>query len=353
MAKGGPEVVRRYADGMPETHRLDSKVEQKPVERDGRVIRSEDPKRLDRVRMSLGTRSLYPFVLSYFAGIERERRNGLRVLDLPAGSGILSAPLAAAGFEVTPVDLFPEYLETGEKKYAGRGVVEAFEEETEATLPNWLRSGLYGDAKSDPRRAGGLRAVAGDMESRLGFDDASFDIIACVEGIEHVVDRHKTLSEFRRLLAPGGSLVITTPNLLSLRARLAYALAGQRAFKSYIDEYTSVWGLSEDRERIYHGHAFLITYFQLRYSLHHCGFAIEKLMASNWSGTSVAMLPLSPLVWLGTTASQKRARRKFARMSHGGALGAGIEPPYDEMRRHLLSPELLLNSTMIVQARAV
>ena len=232
-------------------------------------------------------------------------------------------------------------------------MVESFEEETEATLPGWLRTRLFGDATTDPERAGGLKPVSGDMESRLGFEDGSFDVIACVEGIEHVVDRHKTLSEFRRLLAPGGSLVITTPNLLSLRARLAYALSGQRAFKSYIDEYTSVWGLSEDRERIYHGHAFLISYFQLRYSLHHCGFRIEKLMASNWSTTSVAMMPLSPLVWLGTRASQKRARKKFAKLKNGGWVGPDAESPYDEMMRHLMSPELLLNATMIVQARAV
>ncbi len=317
------------------------------------MIQSSDAKRGDRIRMSLGTRSLYPFVLSYFAGIDREKRAGLRVLDLPAGSGLLSAPLSAAGFDVTPVDLFPEYLEEGEKKYAGKGVVESFEEESDATLPAWLRTRLYGDATTDPERKGDLQPVAGDMESRLDFADDSFDMIACVEGIEHVIDRHKTLDEFRRMLAPGGSLVITTPNLLSLRARLAYAMAGQRAFKSYIDEHTSVWGRSEDGSRIYHGHAFLISYFQLRYSLHHCGFKIEKLMASNWSTTSVAMLPLTPLVALGTAMSQKRAKRKFARIKAKGEVGADVEPPYAEMRRHLLSPELLLNATMIIQARAV
>jgi 2-polyprenyl-3-methyl-5-hydroxy-6-metoxy-1,4-benzoquinol methylase len=317
------------------------------------MIQSADAKRSDRIRMSLGTRSLYPFVLSYFAGIDRELRSGMRVLDLPAGSGLLSSPLAAAGFDVTPVDLFPEYLEQGEEKYAGRGVVETFEEESEATLPTWLRTRLYGDATSDPERKGDLRPVAGDMESRLDFEDDSFDAIACVEGIEHVIDRHKTLDEFRRLLAPGGSLVITTPNLLSLRARLAYALAGQRAFKSYIDEHTSVWGLSDDGSRIYHGHAFLISYFQLRYSLHHCGFKIDKLMASNWSTTSVGMLPLAPLVALGTSMSQRRAKKKFAKIQAKGQVGPDVEPPYEEMRRHLLSPELLLNATMIIHARAV
>ncbi|MFI4892754.1 MAG: methyltransferase domain-containing protein [Phycisphaerales bacterium JB058] len=303
--------------------------------------------------MSLGTRSLYPFVLSYFSGIDPKKRSGLRVLDLPAGEGVLSSPLAAAGFDVTPVDLFPEYLEKGERTRIGRGAASVFEEETRATLPSWLRTRLFGDASVDPQRESELTPVAGDMETRLSFDDGSFDVIACVEGIEHVVDRHKTLDEFRRLLAPGGSLIITTPNLLSLRARAAYALAGQRAFKSYIDEYTSVWGRSDDGSRIYHGHAFLISYFQLRYSLHHCGFKIEKLMPSNWSPTSVAMLPLTPLVALGTAVSQRRAKKKYARLASKGEVGEAATPPYQEMFRHLLSPELLLNSTMIIEARAV
>ncbi|MCA9272913.1 MAG: class I SAM-dependent methyltransferase [Phycisphaerales bacterium] len=303
--------------------------------------------------MSLGTRSLYPFVLSYFSGIDRAKRSGLRVLDMPAGEGVLSSPLAAAGFDVTPMDLFPEYLEKGERDRLGRGVVSAFEQETRATMPAWLRTRLFGDDSSDPVRETALTPVAGDMESRLDFPDESFDIIACVEGIEHVMDRHRTLSELRRLLAPGGSLIITTPNLLSLRARVAYALAGQRAFKSYIDEYTSVWGKSDDGTRLYHGHAFLISYFQLRYSLHHCGFKIEKLMPSNWSPTSVAMLPFTPLVAVGTAMSQRRAKKKFARLAAKGEVGGDATPPYKEMFRHLLSPELLLNSTMIIEARAV
>lgn len=306
----------------------------------------------DMARMSFGTRSLYPFVLAWFARIPRERRASLRVLDLPAGSGVLSAPLAAAGFDVTPSDLFPEYLAKGNETHANRNVVEAFELETEAKMPHWLRASLFGDAEVAPARPA-LAASGGDMEGELPFDDSAFDLIACVEGIEHVVDRHKTLRELRRVLKPGGVMLITTPNMLSLRARFAYAFAGQRAFKSYVDEHTSVWGRSEDGARTYHGHAFLINYFQLRYSLHHTDFQIGDLWPSNWSPSSLLLTPLTPLVWLATRRSQTKAKRKFARMQASGEIAADATPPYAEMMRHLLSREMLLNATLMVEAKAV
>jgi 2-polyprenyl-3-methyl-5-hydroxy-6-metoxy-1,4-benzoquinol methylase len=315
--------------------------------------------------MSLGIRALHPFVLSFFASVPRAQRASLKVLDMPAGPGVLSVPLASAGFDVTPVDLFPEYLDQAQDRFAGRGVVECLEEHNGSTLPGWLRAKLFGDAATDPVRPDGLKALPGDMESRLDFADATFDMVACVEGIEHVMDRHKTLSEMRRVMKPGGSLLITTPNLLSLRARAAYFFAGQRAFKSYIDEYTSVWGRSEHDARIYHGHAFLINYFQLRYSLYHCGFRIERLEVSNWSGSSLVLSPAVPLVALATWMSQRRAEKKYRRLQdeqaawraeHPGELAPEAmpsQPPYGEMFRHLLSPAMLYNATMIVHAKAV
>lgn len=46
------------------------------------------------------------------------------------------------------------------------------------------------------------------------FADASFSTIFCIETVEHLLDSDldKTLAEIHRLLQPGGSVVITTPN---------------------------------------------------------------------------------------------------------------------------------------------
>ncbi len=307
--------------------------------------------------MSLTCRSLYPFVLWPIAQVQASQRKGYRVIDLPAGKGVLARPLAAAGFDVVPCDLFPEYYTTYEKTLPGSDARAVFEAMTEEKLPNWLANDLFGPSGT-AANVMGLRSVAGDMEGTLPFADGDkADALLCVEGIEHVKDRHAVLTELRRHLKPGGRLILTTPNLLSIRARLAYCFAGQRAFKSYIDEHTSVWGRGPDGkggERIYHGHAFLVSYFQVRYSLYHCGYRVKALHPSNWSLTSIFLLPIMwPLIALGTLVSQKRAKAKFAKMKAKGEVPAGVEPPYAEMFKHLLSLNLLLNATLIVEAEAV
>ena len=46
----------------------------------------------------------------------------------------------------------------------------------------------------------------------LPFADDAFDLIICAQVIEHVVARDRLLAEMRRVLAPGGVAVLTTPN---------------------------------------------------------------------------------------------------------------------------------------------
>lgn len=46
----------------------------------------------------------------------------------------------------------------------------------------------------------------------LPFDDDSFDLIVSFETIEHVPDAGSALTELARVLAPGGLLLISTPN---------------------------------------------------------------------------------------------------------------------------------------------
>jgi glycosyltransferase involved in cell wall biosynthesis/SAM-dependent methyltransferase len=62
-----------------------------------------------------------------------------------------------------------------------------------------------------------------DAESDIfPYADASFDTVLCCELIEHLpADPMHMMSEINRILKPGGHLVLTTPNLGSLRAILA------------------------------------------------------------------------------------------------------------------------------------
>lgn len=60
------------------------------------------------------------------------------------------------------------------------------------------------------------------IEGPLPFEDASFDLVWASEVIEHVADTARWLSEVRRVLKPGGRLLLTTPS----HGRLRLALEG-------------------------------------------------------------------------------------------------------------------------------
>ncbi len=53
-----------------------------------------------------------------------------------------------------------------------------------------------------------------DMRA-LPFPDASFDALVAVQSIEHVPDADRALREFARVLRPGGTAVLVTPNRLT------------------------------------------------------------------------------------------------------------------------------------------
>jgi SAM-dependent methyltransferase len=54
-------------------------------------------------------------------------------------------------------------------------------------------------------------AVRVEPDAPLPFPDTAFDLVLCVETIEHVRDVQLFLSEVRRVLRPDGTLALTTP----------------------------------------------------------------------------------------------------------------------------------------------
>jgi 2-polyprenyl-3-methyl-5-hydroxy-6-metoxy-1,4-benzoquinol methylase len=99
---------------------------------------------------------------------------GLRVLDVGCGSGLNSQAMAALGHRVSGVDL------------------------SEAAIERY--------------RSQGFEGRAADIEEGLGYPDDSFDIVFCAEVIEHMTSPEILASEMKRVLKPGGRLILTTPN---------------------------------------------------------------------------------------------------------------------------------------------
>ena len=58
---------------------------------------------------------------------------------------------------------------------------------------------------------GSVRLQAGDIRS-LDFEDDGFEMVVCFEVIEHVEDPSVVFDELVRVLAPGGLLLVSSPN---------------------------------------------------------------------------------------------------------------------------------------------
>jgi len=83
---------------------------------------------------------------------------------------------------------------------------------------------VYGIDASQPAIAQavvrGVKASLGNVEERFPFETESFDAVFAGEIIEHVFDVDAMLSEINRVLKPGGTFIVTTPNLATLGRRL-------------------------------------------------------------------------------------------------------------------------------------
>jgi SAM-dependent methyltransferase len=211
------------------------------------------------------------------------------VLDVPCGEGALSVRLRRAGLTPTGVDLLAQ------------------------------------------RAPGGVMLVRADMNAALPFPDAAFDAVACIDGIEHLERPFDFVRECRRMIRPGGALVLSTPNISALRSRWRWLLTGfHNKGKIPLDECApNPWH-----------HVSLVSFPSLRYLLHRTGFRITAVATNRVKAVSWLYLPLWPVAALVTAAVFRRWERDPARRR----LNA-------EIRRQLLSRPVAFGETLIVRAR--
>jgi dolichol-phosphate mannosyltransferase len=73
----------------------------------------------------------------------------------------------------------------------------------------------------------------------LPFGDASFDCVVCSQVIEHVPKDSPILSELIRVLAPGGALILGTPDYANWEWRFIEAIYARVLPSAYADEHIS------------------------------------------------------------------------------------------------------------------
>lgn len=116
-------------------------------------------------------------------------RAGEKVLDVGCGDGTVGSFLQKkAGVKVTGIDISEEAI----KKARGKGI----------------KVRVY------------------NSEEKLPFPDNSFDKVFWGDNVEHLFDPARTAKEIRRVLASGGKLILSCPNMGYWRYRIQYFFEG-------------------------------------------------------------------------------------------------------------------------------
>ncbi|HAW51682.1 MAG TPA: hypothetical protein DCX54_05040 [Flavobacteriales bacterium] len=85
---------------------------------------------------------------------------------------------------------------------------------------NWKTYGTeYTETAVENCRQKDITMFKGDL-SEINFGELTFDVITCIEVIEHIQDLHSFISGIKKILRPGGLLYLTTPNIRSLNSRM-------------------------------------------------------------------------------------------------------------------------------------
>jgi len=125
----------------------------------------------------------------------RQVPEGGKILDVGSGSGLAAATLADLGYQVTAVELIPELARRSAEKH-GDGV----------------------DWKAQP------------FDDRVG-KKGSFDLVLSLGFLEFQERAGKELVRMRRMLRPGGLLLLSVPNTLSSRFHFGLTRAYFRLFR--------------------------------------------------------------------------------------------------------------------------
>jgi len=125
----------------------------------------------------------------------------------------------------------------------------------------------------------GVKARVADAGGDWPFQDAFFELVFAGEVIEHVYDTERFLQECRRVLKPGGRLILTTPNLAAWYSRVAL-LFGYQPFWSEVALHSNPGKLGGGGEGEPSGHIRVMTTRALKQLVASQGFAIEHVFGS-------------------------------------------------------------------------
>ena len=219
---------------------------------------------------------------------------GCRVLDAACGEGYGSALLAARARSVLGVDLSKEAIDHARARYPGLG---------------------------------NLAFQVADVTALGASVSGQFDLIVSFETLEHVEGQEAMLADFARLLAPGGMLLVSTPD-----KRVYTEASGQsnpfHVRELYRDEFQSLIGR--------HFPAFRLLGQKLLFqsAIWHVG-ATDRWTATT-HGKAEAGLAYEPVYWIAACSNQAEALDALPSLDLFGDAEESVYRHYnEEVRRNM------------------
>lgn len=161
---------------------------------------------------------------------------GLSALDVGCGGGLVAEPLARMGAAVSGIDAGEQVIAVAREHAGAQGLDIAY-------------------------RAGDVLDLAKEMPGH-------FDLITCLEVVEHVAERGPFLAALHDLLKPGGLLIFSTPN--RTLASYAVLIVGAEKLTRLIPDGGHSW-----RQ--------FITPEELSADLGAAGFEVGPIRGLSWS----------------------------------------------------------------------
>jgi SAM-dependent methyltransferase len=171
-------------------------------------------------------------------------RSKKKILNIPAGNGLLSEKLSELGFQVKSADI------NGEKPYF----------------------------------------VNANLEKKLPFLNESFDYTICLEGLEHVISPTQTIVEIIRVTKMGGSIIISIPNIQNIFSRLCFLFSGEL----YQFKAKNFRILKQGYPPLDRLHISPLTYYQLLYLFKQNGCEIDVVEGDKYKRK--ALIPIYGII---------------------------------------------------------
>lgn len=210
--------------------------------------------------LSMAREGIHEAVIEFL----RDKPRG-KVLDIPTGFGTLAKRLYDLEFEVICCDVEPGIFSVTE-----------------------------------------LRVDYGDLNGRIPYGDEEFDYICFIEGIEHTENPYNAIREVSRVLKPGGTLIMTTPNYLNIEKRLKFLITG--SFTKPISQQI----LRDVYEGKTNGmHLSPLGYPTIKFALEYAGFQITEISSGKRKRKQVFLKPFVWLVRFYTKLWPKDSRERY------------------------------------------